>query len=105
MRMWPKNRIYSSLLAAALSAFILGQRGLGFMVFVFALLIWTRTHGHCPATLEETGISREDLKDKLGFAAYFFDQGKPNFFYHATFTPYAVCSCDFKAGAWRCRPD
>jgi hypothetical protein len=164
MRIWPKNEIHSSLLAAALLVFVLGQRGAGFMVFfvAFALLIWipysayvmvkkpeirasqlarlciwvlvvpllfgihyirqkitrrhadeivaaidgySRTHGHYPATLEEIGISRKRLKDRLGFSAYFFNAGKPDFFYHGTFTPYAMCRYDFNAGAWRCRPD
>ena len=66
---------------------------------------YSKAHGHYPPTLEETGISRKQLKDKLGFAAYFFDQGKPSFFYHGTFTPYAVCRYDFRAGEWSCRPD
>lgn len=165
MRIWPKNKIYSSLLAAALLVLLFGQRGMGFMVLfvVLALLIWipysayvvmtkpairtsqlarvciwmlvvplvygihyirdeitrhnademvaainsfSRTHGHYPPTIEEIGINRQRLKDKLGIpSGYFFHDGNPSFFYPGTFTPFALCDYDFQTSRWSCRPD
>ena len=66
---------------------------------------FSRIHGRYPATLDEIGISRQNLKGKLGYSSYFLNAGKPILFYHTTMTPLGVCSYYFETGSWICRSD
>jgi len=165
MRLWPRNKILATLLAAGLSVLLFAQKFLGFMVIfvALALLVWIpysayvaitkpdirtsqlvrvliwmlvvpvvfgihhlrqermrrdadklvarideylRTHGHYPATVDEIGMSRPQVKSMLGSpSGYFLLNGRPSLFYPATFAPFAACSYDFKAAKWACHAD
>ena len=73
---------------------------------VAAIEAFHRTNGRFPATLDEIGIDREQVKDKLGsMSGYLLDKGKPHLGYPDTFTPFGYCSYDFEKRAWRCRED
>lgn len=67
---------------------------------------YLRTHGHYPATVDEIGTSRQQVRDMFGSpSGYFLLNGRPSLFYPATFAPFAACSYDFKAAKWACRAD
>lgn len=66
---------------------------------------FSRIHGRYPATLDEIGINRQNLKGKLGYSSYFFNAGKPILFYKKTMTPFGICDYHFETGSWICRAD
>ncbi|MGA8049635.1 MAG: hypothetical protein WCA09_05600 [Burkholderiales bacterium] len=66
---------------------------------------FSRMHGRYPLTLDEIGISRKKLKEKLGFSGYLIYTGKPRLWYHTTMTPFGMCDYHFETGSWICRPD
>ena len=73
---------------------------------VAAVEAFHRTNGRYPATLDEVGIGREQVKDRLGsMSGYLVDKGRPHLGYPDTFTPFGYCSYDFEARAWKCRDD
>jgi hypothetical protein len=165
MRLWPRNKILATLLAAGLSVLLLAQKFLGFgvIIVVVALLIWIpysayvvitkpdirtsqlvrvlvwmlvvpavfgihhlrqermrrdadklvarineylRTHGHYPATVDEIGISRQQVRDMFGsMSGYYLANGRPALIYTLSFAPFAACDYDFKAAKWACSAD
>jgi hypothetical protein len=70
---------------------------------VSAINRYSATHGTCPATLDEMGFSRQQLRDKLGMAGYGCEEGKPYFFYAVTYIPFDTFDYDFSKGAWKYR--
>jgi hypothetical protein len=58
------------------------------------------SHGRCAANIEELGLSRSELSDKLGYADYRCADGKQVFFYGATFVIFSTYHYDFKLRAW-----
>lgn len=62
---------------------------------------YTAQHGHCPATTDDIGITREELKSKLGFWSYYECKGgKQTFFYGVTYAPFETYDYDFAGGTW-----
>ena len=73
---------------------------------VAAIEAFHRANGRYPATLDEIGIGREQVKDRLGsMSGYFVKNGEPRLGYPDTFTPFGYCHYDFGKHAWRCRVD
>ena len=73
---------------------------------VAAIEAFHRASGRYPATLDEIGIDREQVKDRLGsMAGYFVQNGKPHLGYPDTFTPFGYCRYGFDKHAWRCIVD
>ena len=61
----------------------------------------TVKNGRCPANIGELGISRETLKDKLGFwSHYICEDGKPSLFYGVPFIIYDTYRYDFDKHVW-----
>lgn len=67
---------------------------------VSAIDKFSAMHGHCPANLDEVGISSEQLRKKLGMSGYSCDEGTPHLFYAATYIVYDTYHYDFKRGSW-----
>jgi len=73
---------------------------------VAAVEAFHRANGRYPAALDEVGIDREQVKDRLGsMSGYFVQKGKPHLGYPDTFTPFGYCGYDFDKRAWRCLAD
>ena len=53
--------------------------------------------GRYPASLEEMGMSRTELKDRLGSVHY---SNKPHFYYDNTFAAFHLWSYDFREHEW-----
>ena len=68
---------------------------------VSAIDSFSATHGHCPANLDEIGISSEQLREKLGMSGYSCDKGNPHLFYAATYIVFDTYHYDFKTGSWK----
>ncbi|MDD4963687.1 MAG: hypothetical protein PHI11_07200 [Gallionella sp.] len=63
------------------------------------------THGKYPATLDEVGINRQQLRDKLGWSGYYCETGTPRFFYKGTYLPFESYHYDFSQNVWKHRSD
>ncbi|MCX7156829.1 MAG: hypothetical protein NTW45_10370 [Rhodocyclales bacterium] len=62
---------------------------------------YSEVYGRCPQSLETLGIKREQLAERLGENfGYSCIQGKPKFFYVATFTIFDTFAYDFDEGTW-----
>ncbi len=62
---------------------------------------YTAQHGHCPATTDDIGITRQELTAKLGFwSDYGCREGKQTFFYGVTYVPYDTYSYNFAKATW-----
>ena len=70
-----------------------------------AIQSFIATRGRCPTSLEEIGISQRQLSDKLGISSYQCVDGKPSFFYSATYIVFDIYDYDFNTGSWVYRPD
>jgi hypothetical protein len=70
-----------------------------------AVTRYSQAHGHCPASLTELGMTREQLREKLGTAGYDCRDGKPFLAYAAPFVGFAAYHYDFANGAWKYYPD
>lgn len=102
MRIWPRNRIYSSLLNHLRQATTRHNAD----ETVAAINSFAGAHGRYPATLDEIGIDRRQVRDKLGsMSGYSYDKGQPHLGYPDTFTPFGYCGNDFAKSSWRCLAD
>ncbi len=72
---------------------------------VVQIATYSAVHGKCAASIEELGMSRAELKDKLGYGDYFCNEGKQHFLYHGSFDPFSSWSYDFSSRQWQYRPD
>ncbi len=61
---------------------------------------YTAQHGHCPATTDDIGITRQELKAKLGLSYYECKDGKQTFVYGVTYMPYDTYSYNFAKATW-----
>lgn len=67
---------------------------------VASIKLFSAAHGRCPATLDEVGISPQQLKEKLGKSGYECRDGKPFIFYAATYIVFDTYSYNFAANQW-----
>jgi hypothetical protein len=58
-------------------------------------------NGVCPPSLEAIGITKVQLKAKLGYASYVCEAGHPRLFYGSTFAPFETDHYDFEKDVWR----
>jgi branched-subunit amino acid transport protein AzlD len=72
---------------------------------VTAIISFSTTHGHCPKSLDEIGINRARLKDKLGMSSYICADEKPHLSYGATYVPFNMYSYDFESKDWKNHAD
>ena len=70
-----------------------------------AVMQYTAAHGHCPATMDEIGVSREQLRNDLGRADYRCEGGKPEFFFLDSYDGFDRYHYDFDAKGWVFQPD
>jgi len=61
---------------------------------------YTALHGRCPQALDEIGLSRQQLEEKLGRARYWCDDGRPGLDYQSTFDATSTYIYDFSRGEW-----
>ncbi len=66
---------------------------------------YTTSHKKCPTTVADIGISRAEMRDKLGHDGYLCDGGRQYFFYPSSFDAFATWSYDFKTREWHYHPD
>lgn len=72
---------------------------------VAQLEAYTASHGKCAATLEDIGMRRAELQDKLGGGGYLCKDGKPFFYYRVSFSPYSWWVYNFGSHEWQYRED
>ena len=65
-----------------------------------ALEEYIEKFGHCPPELNAIGITRSELREKLGYATYTCESGRPTLFYGSTFVPFEKESYDFSRHSW-----
>ncbi len=70
-----------------------------------AVAQYTAAHGHCPAMLDEIGVSREQLQDELGRAYYQCKGERPALSFRDSYDGFDSYSYDFAAKAWVFHPD
>lgn len=66
---------------------------------------YSAQHGHCPATIEDIGITRDQLREKLGLSYYQCKGGKQTLFYAVTYTVFDTYDYDFSKGTWNYQRD
>ncbi len=70
-----------------------------------AVVQYTAAHGHCPATLDEIGVSREQFKDELGHGYYHCEGDELSLFFSDSYDAFDTYFYDFEAKAWVFQPD
>ena len=67
---------------------------------VAAIKEYKSEHGNYPDNIEMIGISRQQLKNKLGLSGYSFEKNTPSLFYADTFIVYQTHDYDFQKNIW-----
>lgn len=67
---------------------------------VAAIDRYVAVHRDCPETLDEIGISRDELTDMLGYSGYACVKGRPMLFYASPGFGFAKYRYDFATHAW-----
>jgi len=68
---------------------------------VNAVQAYSEQHGFYPQNLEAIGMTSQQLRSKLSYSTYGIHEGKPYFFYGATYVPFEQENYDFAAREWR----
>jgi hypothetical protein len=66
--------------------------------------MFSAAHGHCPETLDEIGVEKQELQEKLGRALYWCENGQPVLYYVVPYIMYDFYSYDFEREAWIYQP-
>ena len=66
-----------------------------------AIQAYSAAHGFYPQNLEAIGMTSQQLRSRLSYSAYGLHEGKPYFYYGATYVPFELEKYDFATREWQ----